>query len=95
MKRRRKRSSRIPRWLLILMIIALPLFYLGKRVYKLVDSMLEEKSLKKKIVILQAENEVLRQRINEYKKGSLIETRARDNLGMIKQGEKIYLIHKK
>jgi cell division protein FtsB len=66
----------------------------GRRVYKFGDASLEERRLRKEIVILRAENEVLKQRINEYKKGSLIETKAREDLGMIKKGEKIYIIRK-
>ena len=48
--------------------------------------------LQKNIIILSAENEVLRQRISEYRKGTLIEARARDDLGMIKKGEKVYFL---
>lgn len=59
------------------------------------DAIFDEKNLKKQRVILRAENDVLKQRINEYKKGGLIETRAREDLGMIKKGEKIYLIREK
>ena len=94
MRRRRKRSPKRLRILLILVILAIPLFYLGRRVYKFGDASLEERRLKKEIVVLQAENEVLKQRINEYRKGSLIETKAREDLGMIKEGEKIYIIRK-
>ena len=97
MKRRRKRASRKIkiRLFVVLAILAIPLFYLGKRVYKFADGLFEEKRLKKDIVILQGENEVLKQRIDEYKKGNLIETRAREDLGMIKEGEKVYLIREK
>ena len=94
MRRRRKRSPKRLRILLILLVLAIPIFYLGRRVYKFGDASLEERRLKKEIVILQAENEVLKQRINEYKKGNLIETKAREDLGMIKKGEKIYIIRK-
>ena len=97
MKRRRKRASRKIkiRLFVVLAILAIPLFYLGKRVYRFADRLFEEKRLKKEIVILQGESEVLKQRIDEYKKGNLIETRAREDLGMIKEGEKVYLIRKK
>ena len=94
MRRRRKRSPKRLRILLVLLVLAIPIFYLGRRVYKFGDASLEERRLKKEIVILQAENEVLKQRINEYKKGNLIETKAREDLGMIKKGEKIYIIRK-
>ena len=93
--RRRKHSSRKIRVILILVILIIPMFYLGKRIYRYVDSRLEERRLKKEVIILQAENEVLKQRINDYKKGSLVETKAREELGMIKKGEKIYIIKKK
>lgn len=94
MRRRRKRSPKRLRILLILIILAIPVFYLGRRVYKFGDASLEERRLKKEKVVLQAENEVLKQRINEYKKGNLIETKAREDLGMIKEGEKIYILRK-
>lgn len=92
MRRRRKRSSTGKRWLIILLLIAVPLFYFGKRLYKLISSIEEEKCLKKRILILEAENEVLKNRIGEYKRGTLIEAKARDDLGMIEKGEKVYLI---
>lgn len=50
--------------------------------------------LKKQILILEAENEMLKNRINEYKRSVLLEVKARDDLGMIKKGEKVYLIPK-
>lgn len=93
--RRRKHSSNRIRVIVFLAILILPVFYLGKRVYRYVDSRLEEQRLKKEVLILQAENEVLKQRINEYKKGRLVETKAREELGMIKKGEKIYIIKEK
>ncbi|KPK64561.1 hypothetical protein AMJ83_02345 [candidate division WOR_3 bacterium SM23_42] len=95
MKRRRKRAPRKIRFFIVLAILAIPLFYLGKRLYGFADALSEEKRVKKDIIILQAENEVLKQRVDEYKKGNLIETKAREDLGMIKEGEKIYLIRKK
>lgn len=95
MKRRRKRSSKRLKIILILAILAVPMFYLGKRIYKFTDAMLEERKLQKEMIILEAENEVLKQRINEYKKGKIIETKAREDLGMIKKGEKIYIIREK
>lgn len=52
----------------------------------------EEKSLKREILILKAKNEAIRNRISEYKRGNLLEAKARDDLGMIKKGEKVYLI---
>ena len=95
MKQRHKRASRKIRLFVLLAILAIPLFYLGKRVYRFADALLEETRLKKDSVILQAENEVLKQRIDEYKKGNLTETKAREELGMIREGEKIYLIREK
>jgi len=61
----------------------------------LVKSIHEESMLKKHILILEAENEMLKNRINEYKRGMLLEVKARDDLGMIRRGEKVYLIPKK
>lgn len=63
--------------------------------YTLVHSRHYETNLKKEILILEAENEVLQNRIEEYKKGNLLEAKARDELGMIKKAEKIYIIQKK
>lgn len=54
----------------------------------------EETVLKKQILILEAENEMLKDRINEYKRGVLLEAKARDDLGMMRSGEKIYLVPK-
>ena len=55
----------------------------------------EVNTLKKEILILKAKDEVLRDRIGEYKRGNLVEAKARDELGMIKKGEKVYLIREK
>ena len=90
-RRRQKRSLRI-RWIIILVLIALPLFYFGRRVYILIRSKHEEYMLTKQAVILKAECEALRQRISAYKRGILLEAKARDELGMIKKDEKVYLV---
>jgi len=95
MKRSRRRLSKKGRWIIVLLIIALPLFYFSRRVYKLVSSIQEENNLKKEIIILKAENEVMQNRINEYKRRNILEAKARDDLGMIKKGEKIYLVPRK
>ncbi len=95
MRRRRKRAPKKFKIILILVILAVPLFYLGKRIYRFTDALLEERALKKSEIILEAENEVLKQRIDEYKKGNLIETKAREDLGMIRKGEKIYIIRER
>ncbi len=50
--------------------------------------------MKKEILILTAENEVMERRIEEYRKGKTIEAKVRDDLGMIKEGERIYIIKK-
>lgn len=95
MKRRRKQRSKRYRILLLGVILAIALFYLGRRVYRLTDAIFEEKNLDKQRVILRAENDVLKKRIDEYRKGNLVETKAREDLGMIKKGEKVYLIRKR
>jgi cell division protein FtsB len=41
---------------------------------------------------MEVENDALKNRIEEYKRGSVVEAKARDDLGMIKKGEKIYII---
>jgi len=94
MRKRRKRNKPRLRWLLILIIIAFPLFYLGKRVYTYGYLRQAEKRMEREILIRQAENEILRDRINEYKRGSVLEAKARDDLGMIKEGEQVYLVPK-
>ena len=95
MKRRRKRKPKRLRSIVLLALLAIPLFYLGRRIYKFADAMFKESNLKKEAIILKAENDVLKQRIDEYKKGNLIETKAREDLGMIRKGEKVYLIGEK
>lgn len=95
MKKRRKRTSKKKRWIIFLLIIAIPLFYFGRRAYKLIAAMYEEKSLKREILMLRAKNEAIRNRISEYKRGNLLEAKARDDLGMIKKGEKVYLIRER
>ncbi|MEO0124082.1 MAG: septum formation initiator family protein [candidate division WOR-3 bacterium] len=86
--------SIIKRWLIIIIFILLPLSYLSRKIFLLASAYHREKILKKNIIILEAENELLKRRIVDYKKGTLIETKARDDLGMIKKGEKIYIIKK-
>jgi cell division protein FtsB len=93
-KREHRRRFKI-RWIIIFLVIAIPLFYLGRKVYAFAHSRQYEADLKKEILILEAENEVLQNRIEEYKKGNLLEAKARDELGMIKKDEKIYIIQKK
>jgi cell division protein FtsB len=95
MKKSRRRSSKKGRWVIILLIIAIPFFYFSRRFYKYINAKLEERRLKQEILVLEAEIEVLQSRINNYKRGTMLEAKARDNLGMIKKGEKVYLIPKK
>jgi cell division protein FtsB len=95
MKKRKKRKSRRKYWIISLLVAAIPLFYFSKRAYTFIAAVREERSLKKEILILKAKNEVLRNRISEYKRGNLLEAKARDELGMIKKGEKVYLIRER
>jgi|GEM_PF-657715 len=98
MKRRRKQTKQTSkrfRLLIFAAVLAVPLLYLGRRIYRFADAIFEENSMNRQRIILRAENDVLKQRIDEYKKGGLIETKAREDLGMIKKGEKVYLIRKK
>ena len=67
MTRRRKRKPKRLRTIVILALLAIPLFYLGRRIYKYADAMFRESNLKKETIILKAENDVLKQRIDEYK----------------------------
>jgi len=93
--RKTKQRSKRFRLLIFALLLAVPLLYMGRRVYRFAGAVFEAKDLDKKRIVLRAENDLLRQRIDEYKKGSLIETKAREDLGMIKKGEKIYLIRQK
>jgi cell division protein FtsB len=90
-KRNKKKSVKI-RWIIALLLIVLPLFYFGRRVYILIRSRNEEYTLTKRAVILKAECEALRQRISAYKRGTILEAKARDELGMIKKDEKVYVV---
>lgn len=92
MRKRRKKKSLKIRWIIALLLIVLPLFYFSRRVYILIRSRNEEYTLTKRAVILKAECEALRQRISAYKRGIILEAKARDELGMIKKDEKVYLV---
>ena len=94
MKKRKKSLSRF-NWIFLLVIIFLPLVYFGRRFYKYVSMQKEVSSVRKDILVLEAEIEVIKSRIREYRRGNLIEAKARDDLGMIKKGEKVYLIQRK
>jgi cell division protein FtsB len=93
-KREHRRRFKV-RWIIVFLVIAIPLLYIGRKVYTFVHARQYEAHLKKEILILEAENEVLQNRIDEYKRGNLLEAKARDELGMIKKEEKIYIIQKK
>ncbi|UCD19089.1 MAG: septum formation initiator family protein [candidate division WOR-3 bacterium] len=95
MKRRRKRAKKRYGIIAMIIILSVPLFYLGRRVYKFAGVLLEEKELEKKKIVLQAENDVMMLRVEEYRKGVLTETKAREDLGMIREGEKVFLVPKK
>lgn len=95
MRKARRRLSKRGRWIIFLLLIVVPLFYLSRRVFILVRAIHEENMLKKQILILEAESEILQSRIKDYKRGILLEVKARDDLGMIKEGEKVYLILQK
>lgn len=89
---KREILSLIKRLVIIILFIIIPVLYIGNKLFLLLNASYAEKTLQKNIIILSAENEVLRQRISEYRKGTLIEARARDDLGMIKKGEKVYFL---
>ncbi|MEO0094441.1 MAG: septum formation initiator family protein [candidate division WOR-3 bacterium] len=80
------------RWITIIFFIFLPSLYIGRKIFLLFNIYSTEQTLKRELIILNAENELLKRRINDYKKGTLIESKARDELGMIRKGEKIYII---
>jgi len=85
-------KNSIIRWILLFFFIIIPLLYFGRKFFLLIKSHLEEEDLKRRSLILNAENELMQRRIEDYKKGITIEAKARDDLGMIKNGEKIYII---
>lgn len=78
----------------MLVIILIPLLYFGRRAYQWVMLRRDERQLLRTMTIIKAENYVLEQRILEYQRGVLIEAKARDNLGMIRPGEKVYLLRR-
>lgn len=78
--------------LVILVFVLLPLAFASRRIYRLVRAARDERVMKRAVLILQAENEVRERRLAEYRKGSILEAKARDDLGMIKEGEKVYII---
>lgn len=82
----------IKRWIIIIFFIILPIFYIGRKLFLLLNANYTERILQKSIIILSAENELLKKRIDDYRRGTLVEARARDDLGMIKKGEKVYFI---
>ena len=94
MKKRRKKKRNRTRFIILIIIILLPLIYFGRRMYRYVTAVRSEHRMRKGILILRAENEVLIDRINQYRRGTLLEAKARDDLGMIKKGEKIFLVPK-
>ncbi|MEO0137795.1 MAG: septum formation initiator family protein [candidate division WOR-3 bacterium] len=84
----------IKKWFLVLFFFMLPGLYLGRKIFILVNAYYTERNLKRSIIVLSAENELLKKRIEEYKSGRFIEAKARNDLGMIKKDEKIYVILK-
>ncbi len=93
MKKKKKRSKF--GWIFLLIIVCLPLLYFGRRFYKYINMQRDVSKVQKEILILKAEIEVIKSRIREYRRGNLIEAKARDELGMIKKGEKAYIIQQK
>jgi cell division protein FtsB len=80
------------KWIVLYLLILIPSFYFSRKLYLLVSAIHEEKVLVKSSLVMMAENELLKKRIDEYRKGTMIEAKARDDLGMIKEGEKIFII---
>lgn len=81
------------RLIILALVILLPIIFAGPRYYRLINSRREEVRLKRLLLIYEAEKEAIRRRIDDYKKGTVLEAKARDDLGMIKKGEKVYLIN--
>lgn len=78
--------------LIIMIIILVPLIYFARRLYTFVTFLQDERRLKREIIIIRAENEVLTSRIHRYRRNVLLEAKARDDLGMIRPGERAYLV---
>lgn len=76
----------------MLAILLVSLCYFGRRVYQWTMLRRAERSLMQRMTITRAENYLLEQRLREYERGALVESKARDNLGMIRPGEKVYLL---
>ncbi|RKX70447.1 hypothetical protein DRP53_04970 [candidate division WOR-3 bacterium] len=87
-RRARRRQRRI---ILILAILILLLLFGGY--VKLIRDYFRIVALRKEIVVLRAENEALRMRIQRYRSDPLlIENYARDRLGMKRANEKVIYI---
>ncbi len=80
--------------MLIIFLVILPALYIGRKAFLLINAYHTENMLCKNIIILSAENELLRKRIDYYRAGTLLEAKARDDLGMVKRNESIYLLKK-
>ncbi len=94
MKKKKKRQSPFG-WIILLIIVCLPLVYFGRRFHKFINMRHEVLNARREVIVLEAELEVIRSRIKEYRRGNLVEAKARDDLGMMRKGEKIYLIQRK
>ncbi|MEO0184198.1 MAG: septum formation initiator family protein [candidate division WOR-3 bacterium] len=89
---KREILSSLKRWILLVVFVLIPLLYFGRKLFLLINAFHTERILQKQILILSAENELLKKRIDDYRRGLFVETRARDDLGMIKKGEKVYFL---
>ena len=74
-------------------LVTLPLFVGSAGLVKLLKLNRERMNLRRQILIFKAENEVLAQRVEMYLHNKeMVERKARDELGMIRDGEKVYQI---
>ncbi len=90
---KKRKRNRILLVIFVIVVVTLPLFVGSAGLIKLMKLKREKHALTRQISILKAEKEVLEQRAEMYlKDDKIIERKARDELGMIREGERIFQI---
>lgn len=90
---KKRKRNRLILVISAIVLVTVPLFVGSAGLLKLMRLKREQRLLKQQILILKAENEVLAHRVELYQRSNeLVERKARDELGMIRDGEKVYQI---
>ncbi len=88
---KKRKRNRLLLLIIVIVVVTLPLFVGSAGLIRITKLKREKRILQKQILILKAEKEVIDQRIERYlHDNELIERKARDELKMIKDGEKVY-----